>query len=257
MNLRPENRKPNLTLARARPQLIAASYLRHGYYWYVTGKIPNEKPPERVDQKLIAKYGIDISEWQRSKRRKSGLANAQYLRCGQWFILMLTEGHHLLRQPTEKGGEGEHIKDCRRIPIRFAGYSISYRRSGVAQPTGQSTKWHAHVRLDSETYAELKAHFESIAVHRSVENLVAEFAKVTYARYAPIRRQLLNILRQVNNLRQRQSFTKLPHTVLNLRRSVVKVYANVDQKVESNTRRFSHRSSSNNMARRIGKSFSR
>ena len=127
-------------------QLIAASYLRHGYYWYVTGKIPDGKPPERVDQKLIAKYGIDVSEWQRSQRRKSGLANAHYLRHGHWFILMLTEGHHTLRSPTSAGGEGEHLKDCRRIPIRFAGYSISYRRSGVAQPGGRPVKWHAHVR---------------------------------------------------------------------------------------------------------------
>ena len=26
-------------------QLIAASYLRHGYYWYVTGTIPDGKDP--------------------------------------------------------------------------------------------------------------------------------------------------------------------------------------------------------------------
>ncbi len=205
-------------------QLIAASYLRHGYYWYATGKIPDGKPPEPVDQKLIAKYGIEISEWQRSKRRKSGLANAQYLRYGQWFILMLTEGHHALHQPSANGGEGEHIKDCRRIPIRFSGYSISYRRSGIAQTGGGPTKWHAHVRLDAVTYAEMKAYFETIAVHRSPENLAAEFAKITYARYAPVRRQLLNILRRVNELRHRQSFSQLPYSVLNLRRSPVKIY---------------------------------
>lgn len=205
-------------------QLIAASYLRHGYYWYVTGSIPAGKSPEKVDQKLIAKYGIDISEWQRSKRKRQGLANAQYLRFDRWFILLLTEGHHALRQPTVKGGEGEQIKDCRRVPIRVGTYSISYRRSGVAVTGNEPVKWHAHVRLDAATYAETKAHFESIAVHRSPENLVTEFAKITYARYAPVRRQMLNILRSVNDLRQRQSFTKLPYSALNLRRSPVKVY---------------------------------
>jgi len=112
-------------------QLIAASYLRHGYYWYVTGRIPNNKEPGLVDRKLIEKYDIDITEWQRSRRRKQGLANAQYLRHDRWFILMLTDGHHALRAPVANGGEGEQLKDCRRVPIRFDGYAISYRRSGI------------------------------------------------------------------------------------------------------------------------------
>ena len=43
-------------------QLIAASYLRHGFYWYVTGSIPASKDPAVIDRKLIAKYGIDVSE---------------------------------------------------------------------------------------------------------------------------------------------------------------------------------------------------
>jgi len=35
-------------------QLIAASYLRHGFYWYVTGSIPDGKDPAVIDRKLIA-----------------------------------------------------------------------------------------------------------------------------------------------------------------------------------------------------------
>ncbi len=212
------------TSIEAAVQLIAASYLRHGYYWYVTGSIPKEKPPNKVDRKLIAKYGLELTEWQRTSRRKQGLANAQYLRHDRWFILLLTEGHHALRQPSAKGGEGEHLKDCRRVPIRIGSYSISYRRSGVALPRGGTIKWHAHVRLSATAYAELKAYFDSIAVHRSVENLTAEFAKILFARYAPIRRQLLNVLRRVNERRQRQGYQTLPFSVLNLRRLPVKVY---------------------------------
>ena len=63
-------------------QLLAASYLRHGYYWYMTGSIPKEKSAASVDQKLIRKYDIDVSEWERSRRKKNGIANAQYLRYG-------------------------------------------------------------------------------------------------------------------------------------------------------------------------------
>ncbi len=128
-------------------QLIAASYLRHGYYWYVTGSIPHAKDAETVDRKLVTKYGLDISQWARSSRRKRGLANAQYLRYGRWFILMLTEGHHALRLPTAQGGEREQLKDCRRHPIQFEGYSISHRRSGVASVSDEPHKWRAHVRI--------------------------------------------------------------------------------------------------------------
>ena len=205
-------------------QLIAASYLRHGYYWYVTGRIPDSKSATSVDRKLIAKYGIDITEWQRSRRRKQGIANAQYLRHDRWFILMLTEGHHALRAPACKGGEGEHLKDCRRTPLRFAGYAISYRRSGVANTGGGPTKWHAHVRMDADTYTSLKARFDGLAVHRSAEQLGQEFAAIPFARYAPIRRQMLNLLRRVNDRRKQHAFETLPYSVLKLRRSPVQVY---------------------------------
>lgn len=205
-------------------QLIAASYLRHGYFWYVTGHIPSGKNPRDVDRKLIDKYGIDVSEWERSRRKKQGLANAQYLRYGDWFILMVTEGHHHLKAPAAKGGEKEQLRDCRRIPIRFEGYAISYRRAGVTPKGGSAPKWHAHVRIDGPTYRGMKAHFLNIACHRSPENLSRELAAIPYARYAPIRRQLLTLLRQVNAARQQMGYAILPHSVLRLRRSPVKVY---------------------------------
>lgn len=205
-------------------QLIAASYLRHGYYWYVTGRIPPEKDAKSIDRKLIDKYDIDLSEWERSHRKKRGLANAHYLRCNDWFILLVSEGHHQIKQPSHQGGEAESLKDCRRIPIKLAGYSISYRRSSITDPSQPSTKWRSHVRIDDQRYKELKSRFEYLANHRSPENLALEFSQIPFARYAPIRRQLLNIHRTVNKLRQQRGFDLLPYSVLNLRRTPVKVF---------------------------------
>jgi len=205
-------------------QLIAASYLRHGFYWYVTGSIPDSKDPAVIDRKLIAKYGIEVSEWERRHRKKRGVANAHYLRYQRWFILLVSEGHHALKQPAAKGGEGEYLRDCRRQPIRFQGYSISYRRSGVAPTGGASIKWHAHVRIDDDTYRQLRDHLLDLATHRSAENLAREFARIPFARYAPIRRQLLNILRAVNERRKQHNFELLNHSVLKLRRTPVQVY---------------------------------
>lgn len=206
-------------------QLIAASYLRHGFYWYVTGSIPAGKDPLKVDQKLIAKYGIDVSEWDRRHRKQRGIANAHYLRYQSWFILMVSDGHHPLKQRANQGGEGEHLRDCRRVPIRFQGYSISYRRSGVTPSGGASPKFHAHVRIDDDSYRRLKARFLSLSMHRTADALALEFGRVPYARYAPVRRQLLNVLRAVNERRKQQRFEQIPFNVLKLRRTPVTVYA--------------------------------
>lgn len=209
-------------------QLIAASYLRHGFYWYVTGVIPNGKDPAKTDRKLISKYHIDISEWQRRDRKRRGIANAHYLRYRRWFILLVNEGHHPLKQPASQGGEGDSLKDCRRTPIRFEGYSISYRKAGIcrtsAGATDQRQRWHAHVRMDDTTYRSLKSYFADIATHRTSEKLTEELGQIPFARYAPIRRQLLNILRLINDRRKQQRYELIPHTALKLRRTPVPVY---------------------------------
>ncbi len=127
-------------------QQVAVCYLRHGYWWYVTGTIPKNKDPESVDQKLVEKYGIDLTDRQRAYRKKQGLANMQYIRYENWFLLMATAGHHKFKQD-----EKSQIKDFRRHPIKFNGYSISYRRSGVTPKGGASPKWHSCVRIDPQT----------------------------------------------------------------------------------------------------------
>ncbi len=197
-------------------QQVAVSYLRHGYWFYVTGWIKPGKNPEQIDRKLIDKYQIAIGERERTARKRRGLANMQYVRYRNWFLLLATEGHHPFKQHERK-----QIRDCRRFPIKFEGYSISYRRSGLTPQGGGPPKWHACVRIDVPTYKQLKALFEERACHRSPENLAADFARVPYARYAPVRRQLLTILRTVNARRAQMGFQPVPHSALRLRRQIV------------------------------------
>lgn len=210
-------------------QLIAASFLRHGYFWYITGVIPEQKQTPMVDAKLIAKYQITNSEWERTRRRKAGLANVRYIRCERWFILLVTEGHHQIKQPTNQGGEGEWLKDLRRHPVRIGGYSISCRRDGQTKPvtanSPATSRYRAHVRIDSRTYNALKIDFASKAVHRTAEKLTEEFRALPFARYAPVRRQLLNLARLVNDRRKPHNYAMVPYTKIGLRRTIVKAYA--------------------------------
>lgn len=201
-------------------QQVAVSYLRHGYWFYVTGRIKPGKDPAMLDQKLIAKYQIAQSERQRADRKRRGLANMQYIRYQNWFLLLATEGHHQFKQE-----ERNQIQDCRRVPIKFEGYSISYRRAGVTPSGGGPPKWHACVRIDVPTYRQLKSFFVGRACHRSGANVAADFARVPYARYAPVRRQLLTILRATNDARARLGYVPVPHTALRLRRKIVQPFA--------------------------------
>ena len=200
-------------------QQVAVSYLRHGYWWYVTGRIPSGKPPEKIDRKLIEKYGINLTDRQRAHRKSRGLANMQYIRYSDWFLLLVSEGHHSFKQH-----ENSRIRDCRRIPIKFEGYSISYRRAGVTPAGGGAPKWHSCVRIDAPTYKQLKSFFLERACHRSVENLADDFARVPYSRFAPVRRQLLTIQKAVNEARARVGYEPLPHSALRLRRQIVQPF---------------------------------
>ena len=93
-------------------QQLAVAYVTHGYWFYVTGHIPEHKDPALTDRKLIERYGIDVSKWTRARRKRDGLANVQYLRYGRFFILLATHGEHPFFAEEE-----EQIRDIRRTPL--------------------------------------------------------------------------------------------------------------------------------------------
>lgn len=193
-------------------QQLAVAYVNHGYWYYVRGYIPPDKDVEAVDRKLIEKYGIAISKWARARRKRQGLANVHYLRCQRFFVLIATAGQHLFFRE-----EAIEIRDIRREPLRFAGYSIGYRQ-------GVDRKWHASVRINSEQYNVIKGYFLDVCVHRSVEQIRRELQMMPFEPYAPVRRQVLNILRAVNRRRRTAGLGPLPIEALRLRRRILKPF---------------------------------
>jgi hypothetical protein len=200
-------------------QQIACCYLRHGYWFYVSGQIPPRKLVGDVDRKLIEKYGIGVSESTRARRKQLGQANLQYLRHQRFFVILATKGEHRFFDE-----ESNSIRDIRRTPLRYGGYAISYRRGGRTKSGHPDAKWHAHVEIERQRYLELKAWFLELAVHRSAEHIGLEFYRLPFEPYAPVRRQMLNILRAVNTARKRAGFQQIPTEVLPLRRRVVRPF---------------------------------
>ncbi|MBX3412595.1 MAG: hypothetical protein KF708_07900 [Pirellulales bacterium] len=195
------------------------SYITRGYRYYVTGEVPLGKDAATIDEKLIARYGIDAKKWTRARRKSQGLANLRYLRHGRFFVILATPGNsEFFRE------ERNVIRDIREIPIKFAGYSVSLRPGGRRRDGSADPKLRAHVRIETARYRELKSYFVGIATHRRAETLAAELWRVPFEPYAPVRRQLLNILRAVNQTRKLAGFERLPYSVLRYKRRIVRPF---------------------------------
>lgn len=188
-------------------QQLAVAYVARGYFYYVTGCVPDGKCPETVDRKLIEKYGITARKWKRAHRKRQGLANMQYIRYRRKFLLLCTDGEHVFRRR-----EHESIRDIRRVGIRTGGYLISYRNG------------HVQVRIDDDTYRELKAHYCDLALRRKRDTLIEEFYRFPFEPYAPIRRQAFNVLREVNRLRKKAGYQPVPASCIWLKRRVIRPF---------------------------------
>jgi hypothetical protein len=192
-------------------QKLALDYVQYGYLFYVPGSIPEGKDPEVTDRSVIDRYEINVSRWTRYRRERAGLANVHYLRFGRFFVIIASHGRHLFRER-----EKESIRDIRESPVRFAGYSIGYKR---AQGDGS---WHPSVHIEEEVeYPLLKRRFLRQSTRWEVEDFIRAFRALPYEPYAPVVQQELELLRQVNQRREAASLEAVPATALRFwRRSV-------------------------------------
>jgi hypothetical protein len=210
-------------------QQLVSCYLPHGYWFYVSGFIPSGKDPESIDEKLLAKYGIGVSRTSRARRKALGIGNVHYLRYGRRFLLLATHGFHPFYD-----NEARSIRDVRRIPIRFEGYSISVAKGGYLQkqeqggPLVRDSKWRVRVQIDSEMFKGLKAYFEDIALYRTTRQLAVELTDLPFEPYAPVRRQLLNLIRYVNQRRDTASLEPVAWSVLRFRRRIVRPFGTLE-----------------------------
>lgn len=188
-------------------QQVAVSYIRTGHFFYVSANLKPSLDPAAVDAKLIRKYGVDVSRWGRALRKERGEANLQYIRHGRFFLLMATHGKSLFYEL-----EGSQVRDCRRMPIKFAGYSLSYRGG------------HPHVRIDLETYMGFKAEMVAEGLRLDREGMEELLRTSEFVPYAPVRRQLWNVWREVNRARSTAGLEPLGDDCIDLRRRIVRPF---------------------------------
>jgi len=188
-------------------QQLAMCYLEHGYWFYVQGTIPESKDLAKVDEKLLNKYQVSVSKFQRCRLKQKNVSGIQYLRYERTFLLLATKGIHDFFKE-----ESEVIKDVRREPIKFRGYSIGYNNG------------HPTVSLARDTYRNLHAYFLELAVHRSADCIAQEIKKLPYEGYPSVIWQLSAILKAVNKRRKAAGFAPVPSSCLPGRRHICKAF---------------------------------
>ena len=195
-------------------QQLAVAYITKGYYFYVAGRIPDHKDPAKTDRKILAQYDIAVSKWVRARRKREGRANLHYLRYRRWYIIIATHGVHPFF-----ASEATRLRDIRRQPLFFMGYSISCRRGrggGALHPS---------VRIEAARFAELKNRFEVAAPHLSVEELCSGLRGLRFEPYAPVRAQFRGLLRLVNRRRKLAGLELVPRSALRSLRRPVKPFS--------------------------------
>lgn len=191
-------------------QYLATNLIRHGYWYHFVGRIPAAKDPATIDRKLIERYEANLDKFTRARRKKKGQASVAYVRLGNDFVLLATDGESSLFS--------EHpMHDLRHRPIRMHGYSIG---SGK----GHDGKFHASVRIGDEAFAELVDYFTSIATYRSIETLSRELSAIPYVPFARVRLQLVKLLRLINERRRAAGFDEVANAALPMRRRIVRVF---------------------------------
>jgi hypothetical protein len=189
-------------------QQLVVSYVANGYFFYVLGQIPERKAPEIVDQKLVERYGIDVSKWARLRQRNAGRASVQYLRYGRTFILIATPGDHSFFLD-----EASVIRDLRRTPIRVFGYAVSHRRG------------HAQVRIAHDDFKRLERRILDACAYQHADSIAADLARIPYEPYAGVRHQLVRLIRAVNLYRRRAGQKPIAADILRMKRRIVRPFA--------------------------------
>ena len=214
---------------------LVTGYLVKGYYFYVSGHIPDRVPEEdlpSIDQKMIRKFRCDYSRATRVRRKKAGLANCHYLRFRRDFILVCTQGlgsvggelHPFFAEHQEqvlepgRGGRLRQFRDFRKEPLQFHGYSIGLRwegcrpkgRNGRKLEPDRTTKRRGSVRIHREEFKALKAFMVDKANRYSCSKMEELFRSLPYEPYAPVRQQLLGLLRAVNRVRKARGWEPVP-----------------------------------------------
>lgn len=206
-------------------QFLAINLLPHGYLFYMHGKIPADKDPVMVDQKLTFLYDTQVNGKARQKRKANkddrgfGIANVRYLRVDREFVLIATHGRHVFYER-----EKSRIKDIRECPLKLGGYSVSYRF--YQRMNAGKGRWKSSVRMTMKEYKAWKAKMVFLATKIEPQGWWAKyFWGMPFREWGGVTKQRYDLLRAVNRERRSNGKSYLdPAVVVPWKRKNLQVF---------------------------------
>ena len=208
---------------------LVANYLPHGYRFYLSGSTKPSRDLAQFDRIIQQKFRYQMSRSERNRRKNArgpdgmplGLANVHYLRYGRFWILLCTKGTHRFFDEHVKRDKWGNItksyfRDVHRDPIFFDGYSIRvveggyfprYKWKDPGKPE-RDTRSRVRVRIAEDMFRAMKADFiaRSKSGKWSASALEAAIWNFPFLPYAPVREQLRNLIRWMNEARKHAGF---------------------------------------------------
>lgn len=151
-----------------------------GYYYYHVGTIPMNKASKckQIDEKIIRKYNIDLSKYQRSRKKVKGLANFYYLRWRNIFIILHTEGD--FEKELILNDEFKDIRDKKkkldRLQIRISD-NISFEIS-LKHKTGQTDRA-VTISFDRASMQNLNTELSELVQYKKLNEIEKFFTRLS------------------------------------------------------------------------------
>lgn len=182
------------SLVRIVSQLVA---IRSKLWFYEHGVIPRGVDRLAVDLHMRAKYEIPRDKHHARRLRQKGRATVRYLRLDDFWIILASHGNCVFLAERR-------FSDIRRKRLILYGYSIAHRNG------------RASVRIHEEQYRMLVEYFRQNAIGWPVSRLAAEIDGLPFERFAPVRRQLIGLIRTVNRERAAWGLDGISYTDIRL-----------------------------------------
>ena len=164
-------------------------YMRYGYVHYYVREIPGHKDLSTVDRKLLLTYDVTSNRMLRAKRKKEGVRNVIYIRFGQTFILLATEG----KQPAFDRLKFLSFPDS---PLYFSRYSI-----GIKQKK-------SYIQIEPLRYKRLKKVAETIALHQH-ERVEKFLLKISPFSFKGVNEQRWKLYKLINLKRKKAGLVRI------------------------------------------------
>lgn len=170
-----------------------------GYIYYYVGEIPLNKADraKKIDNKIIEQYNINLSKYQRNRRKKKKYANFYYLRWKNQFIILHTDGKLEVPNVDTFYDIRTNKDSSNRLRIVIGPKLIVNVVMRGSSPT---------VVLDKATYKDIREDIDDLVKYRRIKFLHNYFKKLNgLPAWSGIVKQKFLLQKEVYNLAKKYS----------------------------------------------------